>query len=201
VAEVQLDRLWMSFNEIARPEEKGTAISSIVGLQCGDRAMVTFRNEHAAGVRDAIVVYEDHLVMVNTPRALSVGTLLDVLRTQGPRNVVKHVRMPLDEIVTLEVTSQPPPAWRMTGARFVHLEVKQGYVWFWIDDEVMYGRKRGDLETAIAHWTAKGAPKSAAPTHSNAGDAGVTGRVAFCSSCGAPAKRGRFCAACGAELD
>jgi hypothetical protein len=198
--EPQLDKLWTSFAEIARPEEKGSAISSVVGLQCGDRAITTFRTEQTSGVRDAVVLYDDYIVMINTPRSLSLGTLLDTLRTQGPRGSIKYARLPLDEIKLLEVTWKAPPGWRLAGARFLHLEVARGYVWFWIDDEVMSGSKQGDLEKALAHWQARGVCQAASVPAVRPGAPGSTMPPRFCSHCGAAAGGGRFCGACGAEL-
>jgi hypothetical protein len=201
MAQAELDRLWMSFDEVARPEEKGSAISSIVGLQCGDRAITTFRTEQTSGVRDAVVLYDDYIVMVNTPRSLSVGTLLDTLRKQSPRGSIQHARVPLDEITCLEVTWDAPPGWRLAGARFLHLEVARGYVWFWIDDEVMSGRKQGDLEKALAHWQARGVCQTASSQAARPGSPGGTVPPRFCSRCGAAARGGRFCGACGVELE
>jgi hypothetical protein len=149
----QVDKLWVCFRQIARDDEKKTAICSTVGLQCAGRKLADFQRDLASGVRDGFVFYKDHVVIVRTPPNPGLGSVVKIL-LRGTGSVVPHSRLPRSAFSGIEIASGPPPGWNLLrDFRFLHAQTAQGELWYWIDDDSMTG-KETYLERAVGLYNA-----------------------------------------------
>jgi len=144
--QAQLPKLWSAMKQVMRADETQALGPSVIGLQCGGRTLAEFQRGVQAGIRDAIALYEDHVLVVRTPLNPGIRTALRVMRS-GSASVVPHERILRSAIVAAGVVSDPPPQWPLMGdLAFVRLSTRDGDHWHWIDTIAMQGKDAGLAE-------------------------------------------------------
>jgi hypothetical protein len=132
--------------EVMRPDESQALGPSVIGLQCAGRTLGDFQRDLQAGVRDAVALYEDHILIVRTPPNPGLRTALKAMRG-GAASVVPHERILRSNIVAAGVVNDAPPDWRLLGdLTFLRLSTRDGDHWHWIDTGAMQGKDVGLAE-------------------------------------------------------
>lgn len=148
MVQAQLPKLWSSMKEVMQPDERdeGALVPSVIGLQCADRTLADFQRCQQAGVRDAVALFERHVLIVRTPPNPGLGTIFKAMR-KGAASVVPHLRIPRSDIVAAAVVREPPPDWRLIGdLEFLKVSTRDGDLWHWIDTISMDGKDAGLAE-------------------------------------------------------
>ncbi|HEY6729723.1 MAG TPA: hypothetical protein VI039_01725 [Solirubrobacterales bacterium] len=142
MSQAHLSKLWSSVDQVMRDDErKGALGPTIVGLQCGGRELADFVRDQQAGVRDGVALFADYVLIVRTPPNPGVRTIFKAMR-KGGASVVPHSRLPRSAVKAVEVTSSPPPGWRLTGEiKFLRITTSEGDVWHWLDEASMSGKE------------------------------------------------------------
>lgn len=204
MAPAQLNRLWTCVDQVSREDETGNGLGpSGVGLQCGGRTLGDWGRLVQAGIRDAICLFADHILIVRTPPSPGLGLALRAL-TRGPSSVVPHERIPIDEVVSIDIVKGPVPGWRLIGnLDFLRVETRRSEYWHWMDwgslkgqeerfrqEVVQFDRNLKELRGSGIQAPAVGAPQR------DAVGAGC------CRHCGTAIddEDARFCGKCGASV-
>jgi hypothetical protein len=109
----------------------------IIGLDCSDpNAQGTLQRDTGTNVRDLLLVYEDHVLLIENPiRGAGLGTLVKLFaggfNMQGKAKNTPHSRLDRAHLRAAALVTGLP-SWD-TNEQFLHLAANPRDIWFWVD--------------------------------------------------------------------
>jgi hypothetical protein len=124
------------YHSVARANEREPT-SIAVGLDCSDTDEKAFQRDAGNDARDALAIYEDHVLIVRNPaRGANLGGLVKlVIGGIGKRTSdrdIPHFRIDSASVRAAELRAGHPP-WNTERDKFVHIQTDDRECWFWAE--------------------------------------------------------------------